>query len=118
MRTINVLGTDYTITEKDYTEDKSFKQREIYGYCDTVLKEIVVCRMKTYDGWEEEPETRVEAYQKYMLRHEITHAFLQESGLADNSATLEAWATNEEMVDWIALQYPKIQKVFHELEID
>ena len=29
MKAINVLGTDYVIIEKDYTEDKSFKQREM-----------------------------------------------------------------------------------------
>ena len=41
-------------------------------------------------------------------RHEIIHAFLFESGLAENSA----WAQNEEMVDFFAIQFPKLLKAF------
>lgn len=50
------------------------------------------------------------------LRHEVIHAFLNESGLQWNSFAPEnAWAKNEEMVDWIAIQAPKIFKVYQEL---
>lgn len=48
MKTINVLGTNYVIVEKDYTEEKYFKQREIYGYCDTVLKDE---NIRWMGGW-------------------------------------------------------------------
>ncbi len=41
-------------------------------------------------------------------RHEIIHAFLFESGLAENSE----WAQNEEMVDFFAIQFPKLMEVF------
>ena len=45
------------------------------------------------------------------LRHEIVHAFFNESGLKESSNGCESgWAKNEEMVDWIALQLPKIYK--------
>ena len=55
---------------------------------------------------------------KKKLRHEIVHAFLFESGLSSNTHGIYgAWAENEEMVDWIAIQSPKIFKVFQELEI-
>ena len=40
----------------------------------------------------------------------MIHAFLHESGLAVNSD----WAQNEEMVDWFALQAPKLFKAFKE----
>ena len=40
------------------------------------------------------------------LKYEITHAFLAESGLRGNCD----WADNEEMVDWIAIQLPKMYK--------
>lgn len=57
-----------------------------------------------------------EIYTKSTLRHEITHAFLNESGLSDNANQYRhSWAINEEMVDWIAIQSPKIFKVFQEL---
>lgn len=48
------------------------------------------------------------------LRHEIIHAFLAESGLWGSSEPAKAWAMNEEMIDWIALQFPKILKAFKE----
>lgn len=49
---------------------------------------------------------------------ESADAFLFESGLSSNTHGIYgAWAENEEMVDWIAIQSPKIFKVFQELEI-
>ena len=53
---------------------------------------------------------------KKNLRHEIIHAFLFESGLSSNTnCCIGAWAEYEEMVDWIAIQFPKILKVFKEV---
>ena len=52
---------------------------------------------------------------KTTLRHEIVHAFLGESGLSANSNETDAWARNEEMVDWIAIQGPKIWKAWKEV---
>ena len=40
-----------------------------------------------------------------------------ESGLDSNSNSADSWATNEEMVDWFAIQSPKIFKVFNELKL-
>ena len=58
------------------------------------------------------------ALEKRNLRHEIIHAFFNESGLSDNSFEFTgAWAKNEEMVDWLAIQSPKIFRVFQELDI-
>jgi predicted SprT family Zn-dependent metalloprotease len=51
--------------------------------------------------------------QKEVMRHEIVHAFLYESGLGYSTHIPNcAWAVNEEMVDWIAIQTPKMAKVF------
>ena len=61
-------------------------------------------------------EDQVE-YRKQVLRHEIVHAFLFESGLDINSNKSEEWARNEEMIDWLAIQFHKIEKVFKELDI-
>lgn len=60
-------------------------------------------------------EKEQESYYKKVLRHELMHAFLNESGLSANSTVPDcAWAKNEEMVDWFAIQSPKIFKVFSE----
>ena len=112
---VNVLGTDYGITRLNYSEDKSFEKQGICGYCDWVAKKIVFCNIATYPGYEEETKEHCIEVEKQTLRHEITHAFLAESGMQNNSHVPDSgWATNEEMVDWIALQFPKMLKVFQE----
>lgn len=113
--TVNILGTEYTVTVKKYDEDEAFERRSIDGYCDGLTKNIVVCDMTTYKGWEHEPQETIEAAQKQTLRHEIVHAFFDESGLGDSSFRVDcAWSQNEEMVDWFALQGPKIYKAWQE----
>lgn len=56
---------------------------------------------------------KIELLSDKTLRHEIVYAFLHESGLSSNSE----WAMNEEIVDWIALQLPKIISICNELSI-
>lgn len=108
LKTINILGSLYEIKTKKYTDDEYFKRNESCGYCSGYTHEIVICDMHTYPDWEYEPEAVVAGQQKETLRHEIVHAFLNESGLSTSSNTAEAWARNEEIVDWIAIQGPKI----------
>ena len=106
---INILGTDYSICIKAYSEDDAFERLSIDGYCNSFTRQIVCCDMATYKGWEHEARETIEAAQKEVLRHEIVHAFFHESGLADSSLNADcAWAKNEEMVDWFALQGKKI----------
>lgn len=113
--TVNILGAEYTINTKKYDEDEVFERRSIDGYCDSWTKQIVVCDMSTYKGWEHEPAETIATAQKETLRHEIVHAFFSESGLGDSSNALDcAWAKNEELVDWIAIQGPKIWKAWQE----
>ena len=115
--TVNILGTPYEIIVKKYDEDEAFERRSIVGFCDGYVKEIVVCDMHTYKGWENEAEKTVVAAQKQTLRHEIVHAFFHESGLIDSSSVVECpWSQNEEMVDWIANQGMKIYKAWVEAD--
>lgn len=115
---VNILGTEYEILKKAYKDEETFERRSIDGFCDSFVKQIIVCDMSTYKGWEHETIETIAQCEKYTLRHEIIHAFLSESGLADSSLRYESgWANNEEMVDWLAIQSPKIVKVFQELNI-
>lgn len=117
MMRINVLGTDYKITVKKYDEDEAFDRCSFCGYCDSYSKEIVVCDMHTYKGWENEPEQSIIQAQKETLRHEIVHAFLNESGLScSGHSTQHSWAKDEEIVDWIAIQGVKIYKAWTEAD--
>lgn len=54
----------------------------------------------------------LESYENKVIRHEIIHAFLYESGIWVNSNDVEQWSMNEEMVDWIAIQFPKIYEAY------
>lgn len=112
--TINVLGQEYTIAVKKYDEDEYFKRADCNGYCSSALKEIVLCTMATHPGWENESQAIRDIQEKETLRHEIVHAFFNESGLKCNSSQTDAWARNEEMIDWIAIQGPKIYKAWQE----
>lgn len=108
MRKVNILGTEYTIEIKKKEEDKFLEKCD--GYCDKTSKKIVVLA---------EPEdNELELFgehQKKVTRHEIIHAFLFESGLAENLKN-EQWGHDETIVDWIAIQFPKMQQVFKEAE--
>lgn len=113
---VNILGTEYTITVKKYDEEEYFKRANCNGYCSGIEKEICVCDMTTYPDWGNEPDSVCAKQMKVTLRHEIVHAFFNESGLSANSNSVDAWARNEEMVDWFALQGPKIWKAWQEAE--
>ena len=113
--TVSVLGTEYEVIKKKFDEDPYFDKRSYDGYCDSIEHRIVYCDMTTYRGWENEPETRAAIAEKATLRHEIVHAFFNESGLQESTSLFEeGWAKNEEMIDWIAIQGPKIYKAWEE----
>lgn len=111
MKIVNVLGTDYKIFFKSINDDETFEICD--GYTDWTTKEIVV---RVEEGTEKGSLKDMDCYVKKVLRHEIVHAFLFESGLAECSGTVEAWAKNEAMVDWIAHQGEKIYKAWEEAE--
>ena len=77
-------------------------------------KHLIVIAKMNMDSTDEETTEKIK---KQNLRHECIHAFFMESGLAFNSNSTDNWAVNEEMIDWFAIQAPKIFKVFQELDI-
>lgn len=101
---VSILGTEYDLKEVPKKDDSTLVNND--GYCDTSVKKMIVDEMK-----EKEPGMKEDLsfYQKQEKRHEIIHAFLFESGL---DASCE-WAC-EETVDWMSIQFPKIQKAFKE----
>ena len=109
---IQILGEVWTI--KFGTPEKFPGLEAADGFTDSSVRELII---RDFDG-EEGPDVKqdLREYQKQVIRHEITHAFLFESGLASCSAPVEAWAGNEEMVDWIAIQSPKLLRTFQEAE--
>ena len=103
--TINILGSEYTVILA--TEQAESRLEGCDGFCDETTKEIVV---ENYKRGQPGSKGKLELQEQKNIRHEIVHAFLFESGLAENSD----WAQNEEMVDWVAKQGPKLVKAWQE----
>lgn len=106
---INVLGVVYTIST-DVTEKDSPIIKNADGVCDFSTKEIFIAPMNQDD----DSYQAMEHYEKRTIRHEIIHAILFESGLDHNTE----WARNEEIVDWIAIQFPKLLDIFKSIEVE
>lgn len=106
MKYINVLGVNYEIEFLSIEDDP--KLNECDAYCDYTVKKIVI----------EKPEHNpllledIQYNQERLLRHELLHAFLYECGLCNQSE----WATNEEMIDFFAIQFEKINSVFSNID--
>lgn len=105
---VNILGVKYKV--KISTEKEEPKLKKCDGYMDHSTKKIVIGKFQpSIDSIDD-----LKSYTKKVMRHEIIHAFLYESGLWNNSGNVEAWGQSEEMTDWIAIQSPKFFKAFSE----
>ena len=116
MKKINILGTTYTVyLNVPYNKDPSLSG--LFGYTSFHAKKIVIADVRTTPGWEESEEAAADDVFACTVRHEIIHAYLMESGLNGSTNHADCWARNEEMVDWFALQMPKLIKTFNELGV-
>ena len=109
MMNINILGVEYDLTV--CTEDDESRLVGCDGFCDETSKDIFV---ESYKKHANDPNNKLilSVQTNKVKRHEIIHAFLFESGLAENST----WAQNEEMVDFFAIQFPKMLQVFKDAD--
>lgn len=105
MKTVMILGTEYTIFE-DVSADEMPENSD--GCMDQSTRTIKVVKLESGRNSLQD----LENYKKEVLRHEIIHAFLYESGLWNNSESVSAWACSEEITDWMAIQFPKIYRAF------
>lgn len=106
---VNILGTEYEIIFENKDKPIEGKQElpmEYDGYIDFTSKRIYITDFSDGYYWE-----KMSQHVARTIRHEIVHAFLFESGLD------QGWAGNEEVVDWIALQFPKMAEAFEELGV-
>lgn len=94
-KTVNILGQDYIIKFENTRTDKVLKEAD--GECRWYLKEIVI-----------DDELEPLKHKNHVIKHEIIHAFLAESGL-------RRYRENEDIVDWIAWNIDKINKVIKEV---
>jgi hypothetical protein len=115
IKAVRILGTEYKV----YTKVPLSKDSELigrFGYVSYGDHRIVIADLNTIEDWRNESEEVKQSQEKTTLRHEIIHAFIAESGLRGSSLDVSHWALNEEMVDWFALQLPKMLSVFELLD--
>lgn len=116
MKKVNILGTTYKV----YLNVHSAKDPQLdglFGYTSFYDKKIVVADVRTIPGWESAEDAAAFDTFACTVRHEVIHAYLMESGLNGSANSTDCWARNEEMVDWFAIQMPKIMKTFNELGV-
>lgn len=114
---VTILGTEYTIETHKISEDAIMKERQLAGYCGEESKLIVIADTTEKEFFPDMDAQEQQVFRKKTLRHEIIHAFLSESGLSENSSVPErGWAKHEEMIDWLAHQYPKMLRAFQEAD--
>lgn len=105
MQKVKILGTKYKIFDEATNDDFPLLQN-MDGFHDVTKKQIVIAGFVNELGADQD----LEFVKKQVTRHELIHAFMSESGM-------EEWSQNEQLVNWFAIQSPKIFKVFQELDI-
>lgn len=106
---VNILGTEYEIIINASDE---MLPPDSDGAMDFSIKKIMIAKFEP----DEYSIKDFYAYRKKVLRHEIIHAFLYESGLWNSSGNVTAWGKCEEIADWFAIQSPKIFQAFKEVD--
>lgn len=101
---VDVLGTIYDVQFK--RDDKRCTAYNCDGFTSWDEKIIRVI------------DTDCPQFDRKNVRHEVLHAFMFESALQNNTHVKpEECIHDEQMIDWIAIQWPKIYKVFSELDV-
>lgn len=115
IKTVKILGTTYKVRlAVPYDKDPVLKGK--FGYTSFPEKLIVIADICTIPEWEGASDTEILDTFFTTIRHEIIHAYLAESGLSGSANGINCWAMNEEMVDWFAIQFPKILETFEKLD--
>lgn len=105
---VNILGTEYEILYDVAPEDMP---ENCDGCMDQSIKTISIAKIEPNRNSVKD----LDEYKKKVLRHEITHAFLYESGCWVCSGSTDAWGADETVTDWIAIQSPKLFKAFQDV---
>lgn len=95
MRNVNILGTKYTVII-----DNSLNNTPADGVCKTYDKTITVRLVPDMLGADDCYKSKEMRFRE-VIRHELIHAFFEESGLFE-------YCSDERLVDWIAKQFPKM----------
>ena len=107
---LNILGSEWKLRICKVSEEPLLKDAD--GVTDRSTKTMIV--RADQDGVEY-PLMDYDNYRKEVIRHEIIHAFLYESGLG-NELTHPEYGHDEMQISWYAIQFPKMLEVFKKAE--
>lgn len=102
---LDILGTKYNFIMSNPQKDLNLEDSA--GYHNQYKKTIVIDEFYVPSKANGTAEIEIEI--KKVKRHEIIHAFFSESGMSE-------WSDNEDLVDWIAWQFPKMIKAFEKVD--
>lgn len=102
---VDVLGIPYSVNITPEADDPKLETMD--GYTDPSIKRIVISDVHRRP---EDPENVQDQdwVQRNIIRHELIHAFIVESGNQD-----AFWHT-EDMVRWLAYMFPRLLAAFNE----
>ena len=108
-KVVNILGQPWRV--KICSEKVESRLKSLSGFTDHTSHFIGIIDPDEKESNIDDPVALV----KEIMRHEIVHAFMYESGLGD-SWEHKDYGHDETLVDWIALQFPKMWLVIADLE--
>ena len=106
--TVDVLGQPYDIKMVPYAGDPTFIGSDCQGFTDTSDHTITIQDFTVISDMGDPV-----AMLRRVVRHELVHAFMEESGLSDNWTHQDG--QDETIVDWIAIQWHKIDEAISEV---
>jgi len=106
MKLIDILGVKYELRETSEELDKRLAGLD--GYHDAYGKIICLNNVFKEKSMNSDQKRGLKPYKNEVLRHEIIHSFLFESGCWD-------YSQDEKIVAWIAIQFPKLLEIFKKL---
>lgn len=107
---LDVLGTEYEIIKTTANEQPRLKNAS--GYCSSYNNKIYIESELFADEsyTDEDLKNSKQIATKEILRHEIIHAFVKESGLLNSDIN------SESVVDYYASQFPKLLEAFRKAD--
>ena len=105
---VNVLGTEYTIKHMTDKECKKLSICDASGIAELYSRELII--KSNIDDGDGRAFDNISEFENKVTRHELIHAFFHESGM-------DKYGEDEDLVNLLAIQVPKMLKVFQELNI-
>ena len=103
---VDILGTTYKIKRK------KLKDEDVDGWCDNTSKTIII-RKDNYNN---------AGNFEYLMKKNIKHQFFTNKIIFNSKNLkkidfehLKQFGHEETMIDWIAIQFPKIYEVYKEV---